>query len=129
VTLRDLQGPEGLHRPIDPPVALPDPRDDLLRLAVERPHADVERLVVVEDADLGGLGRRRPLLRLDLAQAARSARERPRRLVQDAVHAHGLPDAQRGERRRVRRRDDGDGCDEDGRDQHRPVIMLPSSGA
>ena len=41
-------------------VAVRQPPVDLLRLAVEQPHADIDGVVVVEHADLGALGRRLP---------------------------------------------------------------------
>ncbi len=66
--------------------------DDPRRIAVEAAHADVERVLVEEDADLGAFAGRRALVRLDLGQRADLRRLAPALLVQPAVdprrHGH-----------------------------------------
>ena len=71
---------------------------DLAGLAVEQPHADVQRLVVVEHAHGGGLGDEVPFLRVALAQVGDGRGEHPHGVVQPAVDHRGSADAHRGDR-------------------------------
>src|SRR6185295_6248178 len=64
--------------------------DDLVGLRVVATGADVEVLVVEAQVDLGRLGRRLALFRLELAEAVEVRRRLPDRIVQPAVdHLRG----------------------------------------
>ena len=72
-------------------VALPHPRHDARRLRIPGQHRDVEVAVVVQHPHLRGLGGRRSLLGLALAQPRERRRLRPGGLVETAVDAeHGV---------------------------------------
>ena len=108
------------------PVALQDPADHPLRLAVERAHADVERRVVVQHAHLGRLARRLALLRLALPEARGRLGQRPRRLVEDTVDLQRRLHAQ-GRHGRLRRRlCGGEGDQQRGRARS---AILPAAGS
>jgi hypothetical protein len=55
------------------------------RLAIEQPGADIERLLVVGDAQLGGFGDRLAFLRLSLRESGDRHRPQPDLVVQHAV--------------------------------------------
>lgn len=67
------------------PVALEEAGDDLARLTVAGQDADVERVVVEEDAHLGVLGGRDALEGFPLPEAGDRACQGPGRLVETAV--------------------------------------------
>ena len=71
-------------------------RDDLRRIGVVHHRADINRLVVVDDADFGGFGRGLPFERLGLDEVGERGRGLPDAIVQHAV-----------DRRRFRRRHRG----------------------
>jgi hypothetical protein len=78
-------------------VAPAQARDDAGGLGVEHPCADVDRLVVVGDADLGLLRRLRPLVGLALHEGRDRGRLFPDLLVEHAVHDHGTGETDGGD--------------------------------
>jgi hypothetical protein len=70
---------------------------------VEHPRADVQRLRVVEDADLGALGGGLALARVLLPEVGGNGCRRPRRLVQPPVHHDGRGALHRLQGRRLAR--------------------------
>ena len=64
------------------------------RLRVEHPRAHVERVVVVEEADLGALRRRLAFIRIALPEVVRRRRLRPYLIVQASVDRRGSGDSE-----------------------------------
>src|SRR5206468_11201232 len=68
-------------------VATGELADDPARFAVAEPDADVERVFVVQEAQLRRLGGGLALVRVTLAEAAVGRRTSPRLFVEPAVHS------------------------------------------
>ena len=75
-------------------------RRDPLGFGVPEPRRDVQRIVVVVEANLGALRRRRVLDGIELMQVVDERRVGPRRLVEHAVDRCGAP-ASRDDRERL----------------------------
>ena len=83
---------------------------------IEHPRADVQGLVVVEEPDLGRLGRRGTLDRLALEEVGDGRRGAPHRLVEHAVDLELAlqPDGLRDRRQALVLGSAGGGCDDRG---------------
>ena len=79
-------------------VAARQAADNRCRLAIVEPHADVHGGRVVDNPQLGALGRRLPFVRVALQELRGRLRVAPGRIVEAAVEARRLGDAYGGHR-------------------------------
>ncbi len=68
-------------------IALEFAREYAIGRRIECPHAEIERPVVVQDAEFGALGRSRPEPRFALDEVALGRRARPHRVIEPSVDA------------------------------------------
>ena len=72
------------------------PRHDAVRLTVERPDPHVQRFIIEQDADLGELGRRLPVVRFSLGESRHRRSSAPCHLVEHTADVRGGGHPHRG---------------------------------